>query len=184
MICPHCGKNVKEYSAFCPKCGQKISTGFERNSNSTSESDLPRLRFCKKCGRPCREGMTLCSNCMDMAGGKGHPIKERSRVIKEPFPRRPFRPIILIILLLIAALGIGIILHTLRRVDDIGLANDDSTGEQEFSEQEGNESTPYSSEIGVIGNSVELSEEWSGIFPNLEEAEYFYGIFTQIDVDI
>ena len=59
-ICPNCGAEVTEDSAFCTKCGTKI----ERPAPPMPEAPMQSPgNFCPNCGAVLEEGAKFCVNC-------------------------------------------------------------------------------------------------------------------------
>lgn len=75
MFCLHCGKEISDQAAFCPFCGQKITTGnaapkeeaipaFDNELSWNAPADNAESKnFCRTCGKPIRENAAVCPFC-------------------------------------------------------------------------------------------------------------------------
>lgn len=135
--CPHCQKSVRPGTRFCPHCGQKIDTP---SSSASPPSALPSA--CPHCGAPLRPGAKFCGRCGQSSAAPARPVVSPSppfspaaapppfRADPQPpapsraiaFPRWGIAAIALLVVLL--ALGVGLLLYQDRPVTVDGAAPD------------------------------------------------------------
>lgn len=68
MICPACGAQIPEDSAFCPNCGAPIGP---------KPDAAPAQRTCPKCGTPVPEDSVFCPNCGTRIEQQQNPITQQ-----------------------------------------------------------------------------------------------------------
>ena len=55
--CPSCGRQIDKLSAFCPCCGNKLS------SDDSAKPDCSAKRYCAACGSELNSAAAFCPHC-------------------------------------------------------------------------------------------------------------------------
>lgn len=132
--CPSCNTVITEKRRFCMNDGTELPIELVALLPEPTPSQLPQKpiiplkRFCKQCGKACREGQIVCDDCQTKNQRKNR--KKKKSVL----------PIILIILLLLVLLAVGVVAAATvldinpfvsGDVSNFAVEGDDSNEEQE-----------------------------------------------------